>query len=315
MPFYAVRVGRNPGVYHTWNECKAEVDSFPKARYKKFDSEADAEAFVAGTDQPGKKGKEKVDLAEKEIALAKEKLEILEKQKALAVKEQELEDMKKASSKGPAHKGAGPSKGVASHSDKPYSRPFSTSAAKDAKKSKESKKTKLLDIEEVKKLAKETAPAEDSSLGVVVYTDGACCFNGMHGAQGGIGVYWGPDSPWNVSERLKAEGKPTNNRAEIHAVVKAIEQAKERGIKELNVHTDSQFLINSMTKWIHGWKKKGWKLSTGGDVVNKEDFLVLEEASKGIKVNYTHVKGHEGVPGNEAADKLAVAGTKKKPGE
>ena len=48
----------------------------------------------------------------------------------------------------------------------------------------------------------------------------------------------------------------------------------------------------AMTKWIHGWKKKGWKLSTGGDVVNKEDFLVLEEASKGIKVNYVSFSPH-----------------------
>lgn len=268
MPFYAVRIGRTPGVYSTWNACKAEVDNFPKARYKKFETEVEAEAFVSGSDQPGKSASEP------------------------------------SSSKSPAVKGSKSLKKEASHSDKPYSRPFSTSASKEAKK------TKLLEIDEVKKLAKESVP-EDSSKGVVVYTDGACCFNGKHGAQAGIGIYWGPDDPRNVSEHLDIE-KPTNNRAEIHAVVKAVEQAKEQGIKQLNVHTDCQFLINAMTKWIQGWKKKGWKLSTGGDVINRADFETLEKACEGIEINYTHVKGHEGVPGNEAADKLAVQGTKKK---
>lgn len=274
MPYYAVRVGKNPGVYQTWAACKAEVDKFPQARYKKFDTESEAEAFVTGVDQPKKTASQTED------------------------------------SESPAPGVSRVAKKSASHSNtKPYSRPLSTSA------SKESGKTKLLDIEEVKKLAKECVP-EDSSKGVVVYTDGACCFNGKHGAKAGIGVYWGPDHPSNVSEGLEElEGKPTNNRAEIHAVVKAVKQAKEMGISELNVHTDSQFLINAMTKWIHGWKKKGWKLSNGGDVVNKDDFEILENASSGLKINYTHVPGHQGNAGNEAADKLAVKGSLKVKGK
>lgn len=112
-----------------------------------------------------------------------------------------------------------------------------------------------------------------------------------------------------MSERLP--GRQTNNRAEIHAARHAIEQAKSEGIKDLKIHTDSQFLINGMTKWIHGWKHNGWKLSTGQPVINREDFEALDKASKGIKVKWEHVRGHQGVPGNEAADRLANEGASK----
>ncbi|KAK2189336.1 hypothetical protein NP493_109g07066 [Ridgeia piscesae] len=146
-----------------------------------------------------------------------------------------------------------------------------------------------------------------------VYTDGCCLFNGKHGACGGIGVYWGPNDDRNVSEPLP--GRQTNNRAEIHAARKAIEQAKEQGLDDLVINTDSRFLIQSVTEWMSGWKKRNWMLSSGGPVKNKEDFLELDKALQGISVKWVHVPGHKGIAGNEAADKLANEGAKKKPKE
>ncbi|KAI0231327.1 Ribonuclease H1 [Lamellibrachia satsuma] len=146
-----------------------------------------------------------------------------------------------------------------------------------------------------------------------VYTDGCCLFNGKHGACGGIGVYWGPSDDRNVSEPLP--GRQTNNRAEIHAARKAIEQAKDQGMEELVINTDSRFLIQSVTEWMSGWKRRNWMLSSGGPVKNKEDFQELDEAMQDIAVKWVHVPGHKGVPGNEAADKLANEGAKKKPKE
>ncbi|XP_067134818.1 ribonuclease H1-like [Centruroides vittatus] len=148
----------------------------------------------------------------------------------------------------------------------------------------------------------ETKRAKKKS--VCIYTDGACCSNGKNGARAGIGVYWGPNHPLNVSERL--EGRQTNNRAEIHAAVRALNQAKENGYNDVIIYTDSNFLIKGVTQWVKTWKKNGWKLSTGEPVKNKEDFEALEIARKDLNVNWIHVRGHQGILGNEEADRLAV---------
>lgn len=154
----------------------------------------------------------------------------------------------------------------------------------------------------------ENAASGDAATGknAIVYTDGACSNNGRKSAQAGIGVFWGIGDPRNVSEPLL--GRATNNRAEIHAAVRAIKDAKSSGFESVTIKTDSQFMIDSMTKWLNGWKKRNWKLSTGGDVKNKEDFQELEKASEGIKVIWEKVAAHCGIAGNEAADRLAVEG-------
>lgn len=145
--------------------------------------------------------------------------------------------------------------------------------------------------------------------GVPVFTDGASFHNGRATARAGIGVYWDQNSPFNVSERLS--GKQTNNRAEIHAAKVAVQQAKRMGINRLIVHTDSEFLINGITKWIKKWKKNGWKLVNGGEVINREDFEALDAAVQDISVKWVHVRGHTGIEGNELADQLANEGAKK----
>ncbi|KAM7395920.1 hypothetical protein PAMA_007272 [Pampus argenteus] len=83
---------------------------------------------------------------------------------------------------------------------------------------------------------------------VVVYTDGCCSANGKVGARAGIGVYWGHNHPLNVAERL--HGRQTNQRAELQAACKALEQAKEKNIKKLVLYTDSKFTINGESQNI-----------------------------------------------------------------
>ncbi|XP_060090337.1 ribonuclease H1-like isoform X2 [Heteronotia binoei] len=143
----------------------------------------------------------------------------------------------------------------------------------------------------------------------VVYTDGCCSSNGRHKARAGTGVYWGPGHPLNSSERLP--GRQTNQRAEIHAACKAIEQAKSQNIKKLAIYTDSKFTINGMTDWVPNWQRNGWKTSTGKDVINKEDFERLAKLSEGMDIQWMHVPGHAGFTGNEAADRLAKEGAGK----
>ncbi|OWK07217.1 hypothetical protein Celaphus_00016872 [Cervus elaphus hippelaphus] len=117
---------------------------------------------------------------------------------------------------------------------------------------------------------------------VVVYTDGCCSSNGRKRARAGIGVYWGPGHPLNVGIRLP--GRQTNQRAEIHAACKAIEQAKAQDITKLVLCTDSMFTINGITTWVKGWKQNGWRTSTGKEVTNKEDFAELERLARGMDI-------------------------------
>ncbi|KAM3932594.1 ribonuclease H1 [Leptodactylus fuscus] len=142
----------------------------------------------------------------------------------------------------------------------------------------------------------------------VAYTDGCCIRNGRSQAQGGYGVYWGPNHPLNESGKL--EGRPTNQRAELQAATRAVEQARDNNITSVNIHTDSQYTVKGMTEWMPRWKENGWKTYDGGDVVNKEEFQRLDRACEGLDVTWTHVPGHRGEYGNEMADQLAKGGAR-----
>ncbi|MCL4133494.1 UNVERIFIED_CONTAM: hypothetical protein GTU68_006246 [Idotea baltica] len=174
----------------------------------------------------------------------------------------------------------------------------------DVEDSNSSKKTKLTEDE------KDKSKFElDSDGFLIVYTDGSCAFNGKHGAQAGVGVFFGDDHPMNVSEPVK--GRATNNTAEIQAASYALELTKSAGFDKVILNTDSQFMINCATSWMPNWKKNDWKKRDGTEVVNKEDLIELDKASEGLLVKWNHIKGHDGVPGNEAADKLARQGAKR----
>ena len=141
-----------------------------------------------------------------------------------------------------------------------------------------------------------------------VYTDGSCESNGKFAAAAGLGVYFGERHPLNVSEPVT--GRPTNNAGEIQASIRAIRDSQSCGIKRLKVYTDSQFLINSVCKWMKGWKKKNWKLANGKKVVNVKDFLELDELieSGNMVIQWCYIPAHKGHHGNEEADRLAKIG-------
>ncbi|XP_071323770.1 ribonuclease H1 isoform X2 [Trachinotus anak] len=171
--------------------------------------------------------------------------------------------------------------------------------------------------EEVVSPPKRVKQSESSSSGstdgftymgdaVVVYTDGCCSANGKSGARAGIGVYWGHNHPLNVADRLP--GRQTNQRAELQAACRALEQAKEMNIKKLVLYTDSKFTINGVTSWIKNWKLNGWRLKSGGKVINKDDFVKLDRLNSELDVVWMHIPGHAGYRGNEEADRLSREG-------
>ncbi|KAL3994307.1 RNase H family protein [Acanthocheilonema viteae] len=141
----------------------------------------------------------------------------------------------------------------------------------------------------------------------VVYTDGACFSNGRIGAAAGIGIYWGEQHVDNVSEPL-LNGLPTNNRAELTAVIRAIQTAIQRRYQHLIVRTDSKLLIQTMNSWIHRWQKNDWKTLNGTAVKNQDLITQLSDLLENINVRFEHVAGHSGIFGNEKADEFARAG-------
>ncbi|XP_066445346.1 ribonuclease H1-like [Eleutherodactylus coqui] len=144
---------------------------------------------------------------------------------------------------------------------------------------------------------------------VDVYTDGCCLRNGRSDPQAGYGTYWGPNHHLNTSGRL--EGRSTNQRAEIEAASKAVEQARANNIPRVRIHTDSEYTVRGMTEWMPRWKENGWKTYDGGDVVNKSAFQKLDRLCDGMDVEFKHVPGHSGNMGNEMADQLARSGARK----
>lgn len=130
-----------------------------------------------------------------------------------------------------------------------------------------------------------------------VYTDGSSLGNPGRGG-------WAA-----ISEDFKLCGaKPntTNNVMEMTAIVKALEECVRRDISEVRIMTDSNYVKQGITSWIHNWKRNGWKTSTGGDVKNRELWIQIDELRMKIKmIEWKWVKAHNGNLQNEAVDRLA----------
>lgn len=136
---------------------------------------------------------------------------------------------------------------------------------------------------------------------VDVYTDGACSGNPGPGGWGAILT-----SGENEREISGGEADTTNNRMELMAAIMALETMKRP--VEVHLHTDSTYVRDGITKWIHGWKKNGWRTAAKKPVKNADLWQRLEEAAARHTVEWHWVKGHAGHPQNERADELARSG-------
>lgn len=117
---------------------------------------------------------------------------------------------------------------------------------------------------------------------------------------------------WYIDDaNWAAGGSPhgTNNQGELQAVLELLRATA--GISEkLMIECDSRYVIDSVTKWMPGWKRKGWRKSDGGPVLNRDLLEGIDEAIRGRDVEFSWVKGHAGHPLNEAADERANAAAK-----
>lgn len=221
---YAVAVGQAPGVYKTWEEAKKQITGYPGAKYKKFESSSQAEAFV--------KGNGSVILGQLGI-----------KMETISFDATSIEPMVPCS--------------------------FNSS--------------------------KQSSPHSPDTI--VAFTDGSSLNNGRKNARAGYAVVFPNHPDLNMSAAL-AGPNPTNNRAEYTALLQCLEIVENNidktGARKVVVYTDSKILLDSVTKWIKGWRKNGWKKSDGKPVLNRDLLEKIDEKMQRRRVEMHHVLAHTG---------------------
>ena len=133
---------------------------------------------------------------------------------------------------------------------------------------------------------------------IQIFTDGAC--KGNPGPGG-----WGAILRKGETEKEMSGSAPdtTNNRMELTAAIRALQALKRPCQVEL--YTDSKYVIDGITKWVFGWQKKGWKTAAKKPVLNEDLWRELLDAARPHRIDWHWVKGHDGHPENERADQLA----------
>jgi ribonuclease HI len=137
---------------------------------------------------------------------------------------------------------------------------------------------------------------------VIIFCDGASKGNPGPGGWGAV-VAAGE----RVVELGGREERTTNNRMELTAALRALERVSKKAAAPVVVHTDSSYVINGITKWVHGWQRNGWLTKEKKDVLNKDLWGPLVEAVQNVPhgIAWEYVGGHVGIKGNERVDTIA----------
>jgi ribonuclease HI len=144
------------------------------------------------------------------------------------------------------------------------------------------------------------APTDSDDGLVEIFTDGACSGNPGPGG-------WAALLRWRGHEKELSGAEPatTNNRMELTAAVRALDSLKRPA--RVRLHSDSMYLRDGITRWIHAWKRKGWKTADRKPVKNVDLWQALETAASRHEIRWDWVRGHSGHPENERVDALARA--------
>jgi ribonuclease HI len=371
--FYAVRIGKEPGIYHTWNECLDQVRGFPKAMFKSFATLSDAQKFV-NNEETAASGVEKVTKwygvrSGRNPGVYTSWQDVLDqitgwkgpKHKGFKTKleaEQYVADMPDCSAQDipvgsietgePLKKAKKAKKGIKDELSPPPMleqgeyEPGEAPLSEDAEDGFDS--SIMLDHttngaryktrEEREKMTYQVArPVKDAPIRI--YTDGSSLSNGKSSAWGGVGVFFGPADKRNISEPLSGT-KQTNQRAELMAMVRALEVAPKD--RKIVIVSDSKYSIDCVTDWFHNWQRNGWvnsakkpvenrdlvqkildqleermrlnahRVVEGEDLASTEKRSVWDRGPGGVRFEW--VKGHDKDESNAAADVLAVAGAR-----
>lgn len=154
---------------------------------------------------------------------------------------------------------------------------------------------------------------------IIVFTDGSSRGNPGPGGFGAVIVYNNGElkvesGKLKVQELGGREEHTTNNRMELRAAIEALEFIQNQGStflpmqgRTLVLYSDSSYVINGITKWVHGWQKNNWMTATKKPVENRDLWEKLIEAARGKHIQWKQVGGHVGVAGNERCDEIATA--------
>lgn len=137
---------------------------------------------------------------------------------------------------------------------------------------------------------------------IIIYTDGSSRGNP---GPGGWGAIIGTEK--EVIEIGGREDHTTNNRMELTACIKALEEIKKESLgNEIEIHSDSSYVVKGITEWVFNWKKKGWRTANKKPVENKDLWENLFDATQNLNIKWKLVPGHAGVQANERCDEIAT---------
>ena len=139
-------------------------------------------------------------------------------------------------------------------------------------------------------------------MSIKVYTDGACRGNP---GPGGWGVYIQLND--EVKDLYGGNPETTNNQMEMQAALEALKYLKDKN-DVIELYTDSNYLRQGITEWIHKWKLNNWRTAAKKPVANRDLWIEISDLNEKMNVQWNWVKGHAGDPGNERADQLANLG-------
>ncbi|EEP78391.1 ribonuclease H [Uncinocarpus reesii 1704] len=343
---YAVKNGFQPGIYHSWDECFAQVKGFKGAVFQSFLTQTEANAFLTGTPLPASatsaSGNNKFYGVQRgrqpgvytDWAVAQDQIKGFRgpKYRKFATWAEADEFVREGREPGDGAGGNESSKKDKTPSAPPgmMAEPLRDEAGNvypagtgplppgaedgfDPNVLLNPSTGRLVYKTAEQKAATKLQPKQ-STLGNMlnIYTDGSALGNGKLRAKAGVGVYFGPGDERNVSEPLKGN-RQTNQRAELTAISRALDIAPRH--RDVTIYTDSKYSIDCVTVWCIRWQRNKWMTADSKPVENKDLIQSIltkieERTSLNVKTLFEWVKGHNKHPGNEAADRLAVRGAR-----
>lgn len=286
--FYAVARGRNSGIYNSWSDCKQQTDGFSKAKFKSFRTRGEAEEFMrengASDNYVKNEGYYSFSQNEPSVELDEDDYE-----------EPEIETEAERPILGKRRRFTN----TTIRQTRKRRKIEAIGTVKDSiENNLKSIQTTLHSLLPLIKKRNEFKNLEPMSI----YTDGACQSNGQRKARAGVGVYFGPNDGRNVSRKLPGRVQ-TNNRAELTAILDALNTVKKEKQRSITIHTDSIYSMKGITGVNQIKKNK--------DLFDSI-FKSLREVKKNNTVEFKKVKAHTGIKdGNYYADDLAVKGINK----
>ncbi|CAG0919548.1 unnamed protein product [Notodromas monacha] len=324
MPYYAVRRGTQTGIYSNWQECEQRVTRYSGAQFKKFNTQREAEAYMSAPGQGSANVQSRFGggcaaPAPQPIGRSSGAASAYQPSSSYQPKVSGYKQLPKKTF-GPPRDQVQPyphlsDAEVLASIASPYSTSSSSGRGVNSSGTSTTRSSGVARVGQTEHPQIPSRVLERARLAKAddydftpdgfakCYTDGSCMGQVRNA---GVGAWFGPQHVANISEPLPIPG--TNNRAELMAVLYAVNAAKESGLNKVEIRTDSKYTIKCLTEWLPKWKQNNWQTAANTNVENQAEIRAIEKACSSIDVRFEWTEGHSGNVGNEAADTLAKRG-------